>query len=304
MIKSGVVMKVEKSAAIIMSPTGEFHRIGFKGEKPLVGQELQGHILKKNTYYRSLIAAAIIVFIILSGVLFNQATEPYAVVRININPSIELKANKKGEIVSFSGLNKDGDKILGEINIKGKNLGEALKLIVAQAEKDNFINPQYIAKGNKIAVSIASKGTKEFSLTSFEQYIKDKGLSAEISDGSSQEKIESPKADTPPKNIVVPESKSEDNKRQELPQEKDKAPKSSNDLIPSKAKEKENQNNSSKPETSNNSSVHQNDNSNGVPQLEDNKSDGNKDSNNNGKTNDQTNSKDNKGKEEQGKNKK
>lgn len=302
MIKSGMVVKVERRTAIVMSPTGEFHKIGIKGEKPFVGQELQGEIIKRNTYYRSIIAAAIILFVVLSGVMYNRYT-PYAVVRVNINPSIELKADRQGEVVSFKGLNKDGERVLSEISIKNKALDDALKLIVTQAKKDNFINSQYTAKGNIITVNISSKDNSKLNLQKFEQYIATNGLNAEINDGNSQKKIESSETKVSPQNIVSPENQPKDDRKQELPLETKEVPNGNSNSNQNKATEKASQNNSAQHQNSNSSNKQKNDNNKNQPQIDnDNGNDNKNDKSNNGKSKEQNDSKDkdkgNKGKKQ------
>jgi len=144
--REGIVVSVEGKYANLLTPYGEFIKVNCNGKKPNVGQEFEGEevshkLIKFNT--RKLIAVACIMFALLIGGGAKAYYSPIATVLVNINPSIELKVNFLNKIISFRGLNNDGNKIFNEVKINNDNINDALKIIIEQAKKDKFIDKNY-----------------------------------------------------------------------------------------------------------------------------------------------------------------
>jgi hypothetical protein len=106
-----------------------------------IGQEISlGSRKKKVPYLRYVMAAASFLVIIMTGQLYMaSAPRAAAYMTIDINPSIELAASRDGVVISGSGLNSDGERLLSEVKVKGFNLDQAVGLIVTQAIADNYM---------------------------------------------------------------------------------------------------------------------------------------------------------------------
>lgn len=99
---------------------------------------------KRKTPLRKLVAIAA-AFAVVAGIgvfgFFNQTSNRVvSTVAFDVNPSIELKLNKKEEIVSANALNEDGKKILDGMNLKGVDARTATNAIVGSLLKNGYID--------------------------------------------------------------------------------------------------------------------------------------------------------------------
>jgi hypothetical protein len=155
--KEGIVVSVEEKYANLLTPYGEFIKVNCSGKKLHIGEKFEGdEVLHRLSFFytRKIITAACIIFVLLVGGGVKAYYTPAATVLVNINPSIELKVNFLNKIISFKGLNGDGNKILSEVKINNDNINDALKVIIDQAKKDKFIDKNY---AKTISVDIRGK---------------------------------------------------------------------------------------------------------------------------------------------------
>lgn len=174
-------MQADKNHAVIMTNTGEFLKLKVSETFPKPGEIYTGELAKSTPFYKYALTAATLTFLLLFGSTAYAYYSPVASVTVNINPSIKLDLNRWNKIIKSTPLNEDGKKVLSELNIKNKNLNDALASIVDQAKKDNFINKAYIEKGKTITINIdSSKPLKNLKLSDFEEHIKSDNLNMKI----------------------------------------------------------------------------------------------------------------------------
>jgi len=145
MEKPGMVVKIIGDSCILLTNEGEYKKVPL----PVNGVTRVGQIIayvekKKSFPYLNLkyfAMAASLLLIVLIGQIYLGRTQPAAAafVTIDINPSIELAVLADRRVASARGLNSDGVMILEEVKVKGLDLHEAVKLIVAQAVADQFL---------------------------------------------------------------------------------------------------------------------------------------------------------------------
>ena len=182
MNKTGLVMKTEKNSAAIMTCYGEFFKVEVASKKPQIGEEYTGKLKKDNSLIRNFITAASLLFMILSGSGVYAYYTPTSSIVININPSIELKANRWDRIIKYSALNKDGETILKSISIRNKPLNQGLNLIVEQSKKENFIDEDYVKDGKIIRLQVSGKGNKSLDLSRFQENVIKSNLNLDVND--------------------------------------------------------------------------------------------------------------------------
>lgn len=214
MNKTGLVMKTEKNSASIMTCYGEFFKVKITSKKPQVGEEYTGKIKKDNSLIRNFITAASLLFMILSGSGVYAYYTPTSSIVININPSIELKANRWDRIIKYSALNKDGETLLKSISIKNKPLSQGLNIIVEQSKKDNFIDENYVKDGKVIRLQVSVKGNKSLDLSKFQKNIIKNNLNLDINDNGKEThfKIGNDKENLKDKNADPQSDKNSENK--------------------------------------------------------------------------------------------
>ncbi|KZL91231.1 anti-sigma factor domain-containing protein [Clostridium magnum] len=181
--RSGIVMKIENSTLYLMTSDGEFVkvRLNKKESLPMIGSEYCGEIIKpsfiRSSIFKYASVASLVLFTLFGGGGAYAYYKPVSTITITINPSIELKSNMWGKVISTNPINEDGKKILEEVSLKNKTVDDALLLVLDQSKKDKFIDDNYV-KNNK-TVQISVKG-KELSLSSFEKKISEDSLSVQI----------------------------------------------------------------------------------------------------------------------------
>jgi len=180
MNKTGLVMKIEKNNAFIMTSSGEFFKVKILSKSPEIGEEYTGKLKKERGFIKILITAACLLFMALSGGGVYDYYTPTSSVVININPSIKLEANRWVKIIKCSALNNDGETVLKSISIKNKSLNQGLNLIIQQSEKDDFINEKYIKDAKVISVKLSTKNNKNVDLSKFEEYVVKSNLMVEF----------------------------------------------------------------------------------------------------------------------------
>ncbi len=115
------------------------------------------------------IATAVVVMVSYNKANINQISEPKTLVNIDVNPSVELTLDKNNKVVSVKGLNDEGSLIIyGELLV-GKNLEDAVEVIIkVETETGYLLKGNIDASENNINISIL---TDEDSKKEFEDKI-------------------------------------------------------------------------------------------------------------------------------------
>lgn len=270
MNKTGLVLKVDKNTATIVTTTGEFIKVTTSKNPPKIGETYTGIVKREKKLLRPFVAAAAIALFFLSSAGLYAYSVPAATVEVTINPSIELKLNYFNKIIKSIPLNEDGNTLLKNIDLKNKSIDEALTLIVSQAKKDNFINEAYIDEGKVISVKILSKN-KNLNISNFEKYIDNNELNTNIDNNGKKVKKDFPKEKSP-----LNHKNNKDDKTLSPP--------------PENAKEKENKNNNSNNNSQTDKERHNENKSNSNGSNNNKYNNKNSNNNSNNKNNDKTNS--------------
>ena len=117
---------------------------------------------KKTTKrkWTSLIAACLAVMLLGGGGLFyQQANAVASVVSLDVNPSIELKANRSEKVLACTPLNEDAKAILADMgngaDLKGAKLDVAVNAIVGSLVRNGYLN----SISSAIMISVEDKDT-------------------------------------------------------------------------------------------------------------------------------------------------
>lgn len=171
----GIVLKVTTEYAVILTDDNLFHKIVVK-DGLIVGQKIfffEEDVLgslntnaqvswsdsfAKKTAAFIVMAACVIVFFLFNGIMNIDPKDNnyFAVVSIDINPSIQLKLNRENNVIGIEALNQEGKEISGNY-LLGLKVDEAVSLVVKNAEKMNYLNPIQ----DTILVAMALNTTEE-----------------------------------------------------------------------------------------------------------------------------------------------
>ena len=79
---------------------------------------------------------------------------PSASIRVDINPSIELKVNALDRVISLKGRNSDGIKLVRDIDVTGMNYDNAMQRLLLSEGLES-----YLADGSQITITVAGGGS-------------------------------------------------------------------------------------------------------------------------------------------------
>ncbi|MDF1616940.1 anti-sigma factor domain-containing protein [Petrocella sp. FN5] len=142
----GLITRIEDNFMIVMTDQMTIDKI-----KPRINVKVGQRIeFNKRDRYRgfllfnykkaSSMLALILVLILTSIVAFGQngSREIYAVVSVDINPSIELSLDQSGIVVGYKSFNKDGQKILSK-SLLNQDLDSALSEVILSAQDKGYL---------------------------------------------------------------------------------------------------------------------------------------------------------------------
>lgn len=155
-----LVMECGLSYAVVLDQEGRFIKVPNLGYE--VGQTLDQVILPSTNIYTQIfssqflhfVAAVACVFILFtSGFYLWQS--PVGIVRMQINPDVQMSVNRFHRVVHLDSLNDDGTLLINGYRSYGKKL-----VLVSDELADLAVNMGYLKDGGQITLTIASAKEK------------------------------------------------------------------------------------------------------------------------------------------------
>ena len=113
---------------------------------------------KKNRGFTAFAAVAAVFVLLIAGIfiaknngLGTSSNALAAVVSLDVNPSIELKVDKDEEVISATGLNADGKKVLEGMDLEDTDLDVAVNAIIGSMLKHGYLSEMQ----NSILLSVS-----------------------------------------------------------------------------------------------------------------------------------------------------
>lgn len=152
-----VIVDIKGRDAIVLSKDGQFIKVRNKG--PLqVGIEIDLNEKKRTIPYkfmvRTVAAAAVFVFSIGIGYGAYSYYTPYSYIDVDINPSVEIVANRYDRILKVEAINDDGAKVLEDQSFKNKPVNFAVEEIIKQASEKGYMKEEVT---NAVMLTVSSK---------------------------------------------------------------------------------------------------------------------------------------------------
>ena len=125
----------------------------------------ESEVFKMNDEYRTnrrglfiKIASLMAMFTIcLIGTVGYNQYKVETLISLDVNPSVEMKLDKKGRVVNTQALNKDGEKILENIKVSNENANTAVTGVVDSMIENGYINEYK----NSVLLSVKDKDLKK-----------------------------------------------------------------------------------------------------------------------------------------------
>ena len=113
---------------------------------------------KKRNMVPYLVTACTLVFCLLIGFgVYNNNFKVASRIGIDVNPSIELKINKKNKVIDVIANNEDGNKILSDMDLNGSDMNVAINALIGSMVKNGYIDEL----ANSILISVEGNSLEE-----------------------------------------------------------------------------------------------------------------------------------------------
>ena len=113
---------------------------------------------KKRNMVPFLVTACTLVFCLLIGFgVYNNNFKVASRIGIDVNPSIELKINKKNKVIDVIANNEDGNKILSDMDLNGSDMNVAINALIGSMVKNGYIDEL----ANSILISVEGNSLEE-----------------------------------------------------------------------------------------------------------------------------------------------
>jgi hypothetical protein len=141
----GVVLSIDSAYAIVF--TRDCHLVKIPPRQGLrLGQEVSlvnpnDRVHERSHIFRPLVAIAAALFAIVAGVLISQsvlATRTYAVLSVDVNPSLQFSLNKDLLVMEVEALNEDASRLLIKEDYKGLTWQEAVDKWVICLQENGY----------------------------------------------------------------------------------------------------------------------------------------------------------------------
>ncbi len=152
----GLVLESNEEYIFLLTPEGEYFKLPGNGEEFDTGAEIELELPAKkkgNRFSPALAAAAVILVFACCLAFYSALCRPKAYLALDINPSLYFSLNGEGEVIKAEPLNEDAQEILKGLQLQGKNIREALTLILDGAYAGNYLSAE---KENVILISLAA----------------------------------------------------------------------------------------------------------------------------------------------------
>ncbi|MBR2547125.1 MAG: PepSY domain-containing protein [Eubacterium sp.] len=103
------------------------------------------------------ILAAVIALFIGAGAIASQQNKTFAVIGIDVNPSIEISINRKERVVSARALNDEGEKVLDGMDLKGSHINTACNALIGVMALDGYLTED----SNSMLLSVQSRDAEK-----------------------------------------------------------------------------------------------------------------------------------------------
>lgn len=163
MYGQGILLKIKKNKAIVFSDNATYITIKRKkgmhvGQRIwLTGKDIQQPNIKTVKYVYWAAAVAAVLALVLLPVKLGMYTQTFAYFSVDVNPSIEMAVDKHSNIIKIYPKNQKGEELAGDLDLKNKNIKDAVLLIVDKTRSLGFYDSQ---NKTTVLVTAALSGNK------------------------------------------------------------------------------------------------------------------------------------------------
>jgi hypothetical protein len=151
-----------KGYIMVLTNEGEFMKVPWSRKSlPSVGKEVEfvqpvtNKVFSQNRALIPLVASIALILLLIPiwhGIFLPETQMVVAYINVDINPSLELGINKKGNVVEVRGLNDDGEKLLQNLELISIPIKEAMEILTTAAIQEKYLTSY---KGNNVLITVS-----------------------------------------------------------------------------------------------------------------------------------------------------
>lgn len=169
--------------------------------------------MKKNTNKRIFrnvlsVAAALVLVVVgaFGGIYYSDNIAVASTIDIDVNPSVEITANKQDRVIDALAINEDAEVVLKDMDLKGADLDVAINAILGSLLKNGYLSKD---NGGEILVTVKNDNQEKATnvktkvLNNIEEVLKTENISATVINQSADNKNTDAKAFAQKHNISL-----------------------------------------------------------------------------------------------------
>ena len=140
---NNIEKRINKNLNNIKLPKFDFNNLEKKG---FVYMEKK----RKWSIMATISTLCVVCLLVIGGLYYNNNYKVTSKVGIDVNPSVELKINKKEKVLEVIANNEDGKKIISDMDLKGSDINVAVNALIGSMVKNGYITEL----ANSILISV------------------------------------------------------------------------------------------------------------------------------------------------------
>lgn len=178
----GIVLKVLKRSAIILTCSGELLKIKINDEC-LVGKEISGVEKKGLKHYKIHIAVAIVLIMFTSFAVYKQYNTQTSIVLLQTTSQIKIHINKFNRVIYCVSPSDKGGDLINSISPLDEDIDTVIQQSIEYANENNMV-PQ-----DGILITVSGEPLKYGILKKTGEYIVDNKVRVNINNAGSEHKL-------------------------------------------------------------------------------------------------------------------
>ena len=170
MMKTGTIVKIDSSYAVVLSDEGKPEKVHYKSDMS-VGQKIyyfRGDIYtmkSKMIKISALVASLLVVVLVASLLNFGGNVDKayantYAIVTVDINPSVEIQLDEESNVIEVTDLNNDATNIITD-DMLGVSIEDAIEILLGNAQAEGYLLDQGSILISSVVLEIPENDTAE-----------------------------------------------------------------------------------------------------------------------------------------------
>ena len=114
----------------------------------------ESHRAGLRSWYKGMAAlAAVLLLFVGARSVFRGQNETFAVVGLDVNPSVELSVNRSDRVIAVNALNNEGSELINEMDLKGSDINVACNALIGSMLTHGYLTSEM----NSMLVSVRAE---------------------------------------------------------------------------------------------------------------------------------------------------